>query len=115
MTAVVKTNVPLANTGSSLAWGKWNSNPIDTIPSNTDGVTAFIAQGRDGSATGTEGTVTYQAGDGTIFTMYFDDPYSAANTVTISASGGSPLQYSYRVDFPASGREFTATFTIAHK
>jgi hypothetical protein len=45
----------------SLPWGKWEKEPPKTIAAN--GAVEFQSSGACGSASGTEGNVTYQIGD----------------------------------------------------
>jgi hypothetical protein len=61
--------------GEHLDHGKWCSEPANIASGQTG---AFCAQGTQGSAVGTQGSVTYSIGNsGTNFTVGWDLPYSA--------------------------------------
>jgi Aegerolysin len=113
VTGKISCNIPLSLVGAELSWGKWDSNyPVTGVGPGVE-IIAFSARGRDSSASGTQGALLYTTPDGTEFKLYFDDPYSADNTCTIAGTGkGTPQLYSYSVDYPASGKEFDAKYTI---
>ena len=112
VTGKITTPVSLMLNTFNLPWGKWQTNPSTQVAAGSQGVTVFYAMGRKGSATGTEGTVTYAAPDGTLFALYFDDPYSSGNNATLTARNGQASSYRCQVDFPRSGNSWVATYTI---
>lgn len=109
------TGAAITNTGSPLSWGKWQTSPPTQIDSGT--TAHFKASGRANSATGTEGSVTYQLPDNlTSITINFDIPYSGANTggMVMTGSGASMYcanetdsSYTKIVSFPTSGSPTT--------
>lgn len=86
---------PLNLTDQSLEHGKFTKNPLSQIDSGTDTggyKELFYATGRDGAAYGATGSVTYQATDGTSFTINFDSPYGSSDPRSknyITADGGT--------------------------
>jgi hypothetical protein len=106
----ITTNVLLSPAGSDLPWGKWTTVPTQ-VPANSSCFTGFYATGASGSATGTEGTVYYQAADGAKFRLYFNDPYSGSNQCTIDGASGVFTNYDFGVTFN-QGDSCTADFTI---
>ncbi|HSQ97743.1 MAG TPA: aegerolysin family protein [Rickettsiales bacterium] len=83
--------------GSDLSWGKFQTNPSE-ISKDSNG--NFKASGRKDSASGTEGYVTYQAFDGTLFKINFDIKWGAeANSiswsVTTDAGKGNPSHFDF--------------------
>jgi hypothetical protein len=107
--------------GSGLSWGKWPTSPPTQIANGSDGF--FHACGAKGSATGTEGWVTYTLPDNaTTATINFDIPYSSANSGGMSMSGTGMSQYSGNqydssftniVSFPTSGNGIEVYFMVA--
>jgi hypothetical protein len=82
---------------SGLSWGKWQNTPqsIDNNSSNY-----FKASGRKDSASGTTGYVTFEAFDGTLFTVNFDIKWgSEANSISNKTTGKNPTNFEfYRTD-----------------
>jgi hypothetical protein len=105
---------------SPLSWGKWNSSPVAQIKNGTQ--SSCQAMGAKGSATGTQGSVTYQLPDNqTSITINFDIPYSGSNGGGLSISGPGASTYSAQetdsgyvnvVSFPTSGDAPTVYFAI---
>lgn len=112
VTGRITTPVSLTLGSVDLPWGKWQTNPAQQVAPGAKELTVFYAMGRKGSMTGTEGTVFYTAPDGTLFALYFNDPYSSGNNATITMRQG-PGRYTCQVDFPRSGNSWIATYTIA--
>jgi len=112
---MISTDVRLTLVSTNLAFGKWVDAPKSSIGTNGTSTTnqAFEAQGRLGTATGTEGTVEYRADDGAAFHLSFDNPYIGDNKAAIAAPAGRP--YSCSVDFPRSGSDITVTWQINKK
>jgi Aegerolysin len=107
-------------TNSNLDWGKWADNPPTQIGNGS--AATFEAQGRKGSATGTQGQVTYTFPDNqTSFTINFDIPYSGANSGSLTMNGPGMSNYSAQetdstyknvVSFPSGGSSVTTYFAI---
>jgi len=112
VTGILTTPVSLLLNTSDIPWGKWQINPSRQVPAGAKEQKIFYAMGRKGSATGTEGTVVYAAPDGTVFALYFDDPYSSGNNASITIRSGQGGSYRCAVDFPRSGNSWTATYKI---
>lgn len=115
-TGKIITNVKLwcVDASGELPWGKWDTNPKNEIGPSLEetGDIAFVALGADSSATGNEGTIKYKDANGTCFTLYFDNPYTADNSATISVDGGEYAMYDLECDYPKGGRDITVTYTI---
>jgi hypothetical protein len=110
----VTSSVDLTLAGVDLPWGKWVNGPNGSV-SKGSGVLAFQAWGAKGTATGTEGTVTYQTPDSAQFALYFNDPYSGTNQCTISGVKGPITGYTISCSYPQSGSSWNVTYTIAKK
>jgi hypothetical protein len=110
----------LTLTNSSLPWGKWSTNPPTQIKTGTTAF--FMAQGAKGSATGTQGSVSYMFSDNaTSFTVSFDIPYSGANSGGLTLAGPGMSNYTAQetdsgyvnvVTFPSGGSAPTVYFGI---
>jgi hypothetical protein len=98
----------LTLSSSSLQWGDWDTNPPNSIAPNSTG--SFIAQGADGSATGTQGQVNYTI-DGYVgmISLYFEDPFIGGN----SGSGSSTISVVTASGSIDGGDATTATYNIA--
>lgn len=109
VTGQVNNNSPftLVLSSSSLQWGEWNSGPTATIAPNSTG--SFVAQGTDGTATGTEGTVNYTIdGQTGMIALYFEDPFSGGNS-----SGATSSIDAVKVDSSIGGGDaVTATYNV---
>ena len=112
VTGRINTPVALTLSGVDLPWGKWSVPPSPQIPADSKALEIFYAMGAKGSATGTEGTVSYLAADGTTFALYFDDPYSSGNNAAIRVAGASAAKYRCSVDYPLSGNSWVAVYSI---
>ncbi|HSQ97744.1 MAG TPA: hypothetical protein VLL98_03430 [Rickettsiales bacterium] len=82
---------------SNLDAGKFQTNPIQ-VEDETIG--EFKASGRKGSANGTHGYVTYQAFDGTLFTINFyirwgTKANSISSSVTTDNGIGNPSHFNF--------------------
>jgi hypothetical protein len=98
----------LTLSSSSLQWGEWNANPPATIAPNSTG--SFVAQGTDGTATGTQGTVNYTIdGQTGMVVLSFEDPFSGSN----SGSGSSSIVGVSADGSIGSGDAVTATYNIS--
>lgn len=93
-----KTGNDLSVADNSLSWGKWVNSPY-ALDSSDDGQFAFKASGRKDSASGTTGTVTYEAFDGTQFKIDFDIKWgSEANEISSSTptGHGNPSNFTFK-------------------
>ncbi|HXO19264.1 MAG TPA: hypothetical protein VOA87_04980 [Thermoanaerobaculia bacterium] len=98
----VTTNCQLNAVGTpSLGSGKWVSGPSTQInPPTTPGPVAFFeASGKEDSAVGTNGQLSYQGPDGTVFNFVFSDPYGGDNNCTLAVTSGTPANYNYSTTF----------------
>jgi hypothetical protein len=70
-----RTNQELKPQSKHLSWGKFTSEPT-AIPAKKT-LEAFRSSGRQGSASGTEGTVVYQMGEDpkALITIFWDVPW----------------------------------------
>jgi hypothetical protein len=110
----------LTQTSSGLTWGNWATSPQTQIA--TGQTVYFNAEGAKGSATGTQGSVTYMFSDNaTTFTISFDIPYSSANSggLTLAGTGASNYtaqetdnSYNVVISFPSTGKAPTVYFAI---
>ncbi|HSQ97745.1 MAG TPA: aegerolysin family protein [Rickettsiales bacterium] len=83
-----------------LKWGKFQIAPSEIQAEETICIGQFKASGRSGSASGTEGYVTYRASDGTLFKIIFDICWGTkANSISYETLKdgleGNPSDYDF--------------------
>jgi hypothetical protein len=108
-TIINNSNYDMWLVSSNIASGHWNTAPI-TVPRQST-TTAFVAQGTQGTATGTSGSMTYSF-NGTTATVVlgFDDAYSSSNSAYSQDSAGSLFKTSANV--PKSGSNVVFTYVV---
>lgn len=112
VTGMLTTNVDLHLSDSHLDWGKWKKDPVAVIMNAASETEIFVACGRANTATGCEGYVQYKTNEGQEFKLYFDNPYSKDNSASITGVSGSVAKYNYSVDYPKTGHNWDAKYTL---
>lgn len=88
-----ETGNQLTISDQDLSWGKWKDSP-DQIDMGKEG--SWKACGRQGSASGTEGYVTYIAYDKTTFTIDFSINWGGkANSISNKTEGENPTHFTF--------------------
>lgn len=110
----------MTQTDISLPWGHWMTTPPTQIGNGT--VASFASQGRKGTGSGTQGSVTYLFADNaTSCTISWDIPYTGTNSggMTINGTGASQYRgqetdstYKTVVGFPSGGDIVTVYFAL---
>jgi hypothetical protein len=83
--------------GCDLSWGKWSQSPV-VIPANAGKMLAFKSIGRMGSATGTEGWVTYASDQRKMkFTIRWNVPYTGEGNLALGAEGEGGADFKFEI------------------
>jgi hypothetical protein len=109
-TIINNTTYDMWVSSSAINSGHWNTPPITAAAKSTT-TGAFVAQGTQGTATGTSGWVKYSlhnASPAASVTITFDDPYSSSN----SAGGSASTGFTVSASVPSSGSNVVFTYTI---
>ena len=111
MKTVVKLN--LAGAKLDTSGGNWKSTTVETVAGDGKGHDIFKCVNLKSYVCGSEGTVTYESSNGSVFTLHFDCPSSSANVCDAEVSDHSPFKISASV--PAHGFNITYSWVILQR